>query len=99
MPTPQELNATGTTLRVAFETLANRFRDPTNAPYLDFVFAAMSNHLLSLERADGVPAGFYGSQGAPVLEINPGSGLAMSSRLGQLPPPMPALQPPPEAAD
>lgn len=99
MPTPQELNATGTTLRIAFETLASRFRDTNNAPYLDFVFAALSNHLLSLERADGVPAGFYGSQGAPVLEINPGTLLPLPIRLGEPPPPAPLTlpTPPPDA--
>lgn len=73
MAVNQQTQAAGTTLRGAIEALNERLGEPASAQF-NYMYATANNLLVSLEKADGVPGGTYGSTGGLMPEFNPVTG-------------------------
>jgi hypothetical protein len=83
----RDLNARGIRIREAIATLLAVTSDPQLSLEVQYVRATVNNLLFALEQDAGVLPSYFGSFGAPLLELNPFSGLAMPAAVSMEPPP------------
>ena len=84
---PAELNARGVRARVALNTLQTLITAPQQALAVAYAAAVFSNLMRALEQDAGVVAGYFGSSGAELPEINPFTGVPMPQAVSHEPPP------------
>lgn len=85
---PTTLNAQGVRVRQALDVLRATVIAPQQALSVAYAYATFSNLMKALEEDAGVQPGYFGSQGAALLEVNPFSGVAMPRAVSGEPAPL-----------